>query len=412
MDLQKDIQSLIKDCVVHLKDEGYSEARISDYQRFWKTGMVKYMETYSIINYNADVGERFIKNVITTEGSASFKRAIRRSVHVLSDYLSYGKVRKRIVPYVTHELTGEIGAIAKEFIASFAAMRRSQLTLSEHQRILSYFIKCLSIKSRFHVSEINEEAVLEFLASSQNCKDKFLNTMRLFCRYLYEQKLIDKDIEYVIGRNNLPVREKLPSVYDAEEVKKIEDAVDQASAVGKRDYAMLLLASRLGLRSSDIAGLQFANLDWEKNIIRLSQYKTKREIELPLLADVGEAIINYLKYGRPVSYFQNVFLSACAPYRPVNRLIINRAISRIIKFSNVSIQNRKFGPHSMRHTLASQLLRNGITLPLISEMLGHVNTQTTMNYLRIDINNLIRCALNVPLVHQDFYDQKGGVFYE
>jgi site-specific recombinase XerD len=333
-------------------------------------------------------------------------------VRVLSDFLSHGSVRKRIVHHVSHELPGEIGAAAKSFIASFAELRRSKLTLGEHQRVLSYFIRHLELKSVFHVSEIDEEQVLAFLSSTQNCKDKFLNTMRLFCRYLYTNNLIERDIEYVIGRNHLPKREKLPSIYDPDEIKQIENAVDKASPVGKRDYAMLLLASRLGFRSSDIAGLQFANLDWDNNIIRLTQYKTKREIELPLLADVGDAIINYLKYGRPISQSKHVFLSAFAPYRPINRLIINGAISRIIKSSKVDIQNRKFGPHAMRHTLASQLLSNGISLPVISETLGHTNTQTTMNYLRVDINNLLRCALAVPMVSQGFYDQKGGIFYE
>ena len=219
-------------------------------------------------------------------------------------------------------------------------------------------------------------------------------------------------MEYVIGRNNYPKREKLPSVYDADEIKRIEDEVDQASAVGKRDYAMLLLATRLGLRSSDIAGLRFENLDWDRNIICLTQSKTKKVVELPLLTDIGEAIINYLKYGRPVSDLQQVFLSACAPYRPVNRLIINGAISRTIISSGVDITDRRFGPHAMRHTLASQLLRNGISLPVISETLGHSDTQVTMNYLRIDINNLMRCSLDVPLVSTSFYEQKGGVFYE
>lgn len=311
-----------------------------------------------------------------------------------------------------HELPGEIGTAAKAFIASMADMRRSKLTLSEHQRMLSYFIEHLSLKSVFRVAEINEEHVLAFLASSQNCKDKFLNTMRLFCRYLYQQNLLARDIEYVIGRNNLPVREKLPSVYDAGEVKQIEGAVDRSGPEGRRDYAMLLLASRLGLRSSDIAGLGFANLDWDNNTVRLEQYKTKREVELPLLADVGDAIIDYLKYGRPRSHSQNVFLSACAPYRPVNRMIINGAISRIIKSSKVDIQGRRFGPHAMRHTLASRLLGNGVPLPVISETLGHTSTQTTMNYLRIDINSLRCCALDVPMVPQGFYDQEGGVFYE
>ena len=359
MSLEKDINSLTKACEAYLRDDGYSEGRILDYRRLWADGIVSYMEECSINIYSPDIGDQFISTIAVT-WSAPYIRALRRSVRVLSDFLSHGSVRKRIVHHVNHELPGEIGTTAKSFIASFADLRRSKLTLSEHQRVLSYFIKHLALKSVFRVPEINEEHVLAFLSSTQNCKDKFLNTMRLFCRYLYTRNLVSKrNIEYVIGRNNLPQREKLPSVYDPDEIRQIEEAVEKASPVGKRDYAMLLLASRLGFRVSDIAGLQFSNLDWDNNIIRLTQYKTKREVELPLLADVGDAIINYLKYGRPVSHSQHVFLSACAPYRPTNRMIISGAISRIIKSSKVDIQNRKFGPHAMRHTLASQLLSNG-----------------------------------------------------
>jgi integrase len=234
----------------------------------------------------------------------------------------------------------------------------------------------------------------------------------MFCRFLYEQKYIDRNVEYVIGRNNFPKREKLPSVYDANEIKRIEETVDQSSAVGKRNYAMLLLATRLGLRCSDIAGLTLENLDWDRDLICLIHFKTKKVIELPLLSDVGKSIINYMKYGRPVSGLRQVFLSAHAPYRPVNRLIINAEVSKTIKASGVDIKGRKFGPHAMRHTLASQLLNNGTSLPVISETLGHSDTQTTMNYLRIDINNLMRCSLEIPLVSTVFYEQKGGVFYE
>lgn len=408
---EQDIHSLIKACIAWLRDDGYSEARIRDYLRLWECGIEKFMGERSITGYNTDVGEHFINSPLPFD-SPTYRRAVRRSVAVLSDFLVHGRVSRRIVHMVNHELRGEIGDAAKAFIASQAELRRNVVTLSEHQRVLSYFIQHLSLKSIHHVSRINEEHVLAFLASSQNCKDKFLNTMRLFCRYLYACKLVDRDIEYVIGRSNLTKREKIPSVYDPAEVKQIEDAVSQSGPVGKRDYAMLLLATRLGFRSSDIAGLQFANLDWDNNLIRLIQHKTKREVELPLLADIGDAIINYLQHARPVSPVPNVFLSACAPYRPINRLIINGAISRIIKASKVDIGNRKFGPHAMRHTLASRLLGNGIPLPVISEALGHTNTQTTMKYLRIDINNLQRCTLGVPLVGQGFYEQKGGMFYE
>ncbi|GHT58324.1 hypothetical protein AGMMS50239_02680 [Bacteroidia bacterium] len=86
--------------------------------------------------------------------------------------------------------------------------------------------------------------------------------------------------------------------------------------------------------------------------------------------------------------------------------------SRIMKDSGVNINKRKFGPHSMRHSLASQLLRNGVSLPVISETLGHEKTQITMEYLRIDLGNLLKCTLDAPVVNPEFYEQKGGVFYE
>lgn len=410
MRTEQEIKSLIGECLAYLRMEGYTEQRIADYQWLWRDGIVGYMNNNSLVNYNAVIGEDFLGSIPVM--SASWMRTIRRSVYVLTDFLLYDKVRKRIIQYVHHELPGEIGKVAFEFIQSQAKLRRSKLTLNEHQRILSYFIDLLTLRSVNNVSDISEDDVLTFISSAQNCKDKYLNTARLFCRFLYEKKYIDRNVEYVIGRNNYPIREKLPSVYDANEIKRIEETVGQSSAVGKRDYAMLLLATRLGLRSSDIAGLTFGNLNWDRNTICLTQFKTKKVIELPLLANVGEAIINYLKYGRPVSGLGQVFLSACAPYRPVNRLVINGAVSRTIIASGVDITGRKFGPHAMRHTLASQLLRNGISLPVISETLGHSDTQATMNYLRIDINNLMRCALDVPLVSASFYQQKGGRFYE
>jgi integrase len=144
--------------------------------------------------------------------------------------------------------------------------------------------------------------------------------MRIFCRFLHAQKYTAVDLGYIIEHNRFPKREKLPSVYNADEVKRIEDSVEQSGPVGKRDYAMLLLASRLGLRASDISKLKFSNIDWDHNKIVLTQYKTGKPVELPLLTKVGEAIINYLQYARPVSDFQEVFLSARPPYCTMNRI--------------------------------------------------------------------------------------------
>jgi site-specific recombinase XerD len=406
---EQKISFLIESCSNALKEEGYSESNIVKHRKCWKK-LSEYMEEHSIINYSADVGERFLDTVL--KNHISYKRSFRRSIYLLTDYPSFGMIRARIVQYANHELPGEIGEVAKRFMASLITKRYKQSTLKEYQRILSYFIKNLTFKSVNYPSDIRESEVLSFISSTQNCKKNFLIVMRSFCRYLYEQKIVEHNIGYVIGKDNYPVREKLSSVYEAKEIKQIEDAVDRSTAVGKRDYAMLLLTTRLGLRVSDVAGLQFESLDWENNVIRLSQYKTKQDLELPLLTDVGEAIIDYLKSGRPILPSPNVFLSACAPYRSANSMIVEGAIRRIITSSKVCIRNRKSGPHAMRHSLASQLLYNGTPLPVISETLGHADTQTTMEYLRIDFKNLMSCTLEVPAVSEEFYLQKGRMFYE
>ncbi|MDR2121407.1 MAG: tyrosine-type recombinase/integrase [Tannerella sp.] len=407
----KNIGVLIKLCENHLRKLGYSQSCIELHLRKWQQGIKRYMDENGISEYNRDVGEQYLR--IATKGqAASTVRCKVRNIHILTEYIECTTISKRIVPLVSYPLHGEIGAVANLFLQEMQSSRRCDLTVQEHRRMLSYFIAGLSLKSKSKIKEITERDILDFIDSAQHCKDKHFNTMRLFFRFLYEHKHITGNMEYILGRNNFPKREKLPSVYTSEEIKQVEESVDSASPAGKRDYAILLLASRLGLRASDICGLQFSNIDWDKNIIRLTQYKTQREIELPLLTDIGEAIINYLRYGRPVSDLPQIFLTATAPYRVLNHIGMNGIVSRIMKNSGVNINNRKFGPHSMRHSLASQLLKNGISLPVISETLGHEKTQTTMEYLRIDLDNLLKCTLDVPLVNPEFYERKGGIFYE
>ena len=174
---------------------------------------------------------------------------------------------------------------------------------------------------------------------------------------------------------------------------------------------MVLLASRLGLRASDIAGLQFSNIDWDRDTITLVMQKTGKAIELPLLADVGNAIIDYLQNGRPRSALQSVFLSGRAPYVAATKSMVSSAINAIICKSGIDVTAKHHGPHSLRHSLASAMLENGTMMPVISESLGHRSTETTLTYLKIDIMSLRKCALPVPSVPENFYMQRGGAFY-
>ena len=407
----RNIDVLIRECVEHLEALGYSKANINEHRRKWRDGIQPYLKANQVSDYSSDIGEQFL--LIATQGVApSTARGRSRSIRILSSYLKNGTISKRIVHLMEYPLPGQIGDMALLFLQSLRVLRRNELTIAEHRRMLSYFISGLELKSKSEVKDIREQDILDFIGYAQHCKDKHHNTMRLFCRFLYEQKYIDENLEYILTGNRFPKREKLPSVYSPDEIRQIESSVEQSSHVGKRNYAILLLASRLGLRASDICNLKFSNIDWDNNKITLSQYKTGRSIELPLLIEIGEAIVNYLKYARPVSNLPEVFLTASAPYRPMNHIGLTGVIARIMQGSKVDISQRKFGPHSMRHSLASQLLNNGVSLPVISETLGHAKTQTTMEYLRIDMKNLAKCTLEVPIVNQEFYEQKGGAFYE
>lgn len=408
-DKTKEIRTLMKECTAHLQYLGYSEVCITLHQKKWVDYLLPYLEEKGITNYSSDIGEQYLDSALPILTPFP-KRVLTRSVHVLSAYLETGVIPRRIVHLVEYPLPGEIGKVASAFIADLVDRRRSEFTISKHRRILSYFTLFLESKSKVKIADIEDSDILFFISTSRNVKDRY-GTMRQFCRFLYVQKYTSIDLEYVIAHNRFPRREKLPSIYNADEIRQIESSVDQSGPVGKRDYAMLLLASRLGLRASDISRLKFSNIDWDNNKIVFTQYKTGKAVELPLLTEIGESIVNYLQHARPVSDLQEVFLSARPPYRSMWRYSVNSAISKIMRESGVDISRRKFGPHSMRHSLASRLLANGVSLPVISESLGHNNTLSTMEYLRVDVSSLAKCTLDVLPVNPAFYEQEGGVFY-
>lgn len=176
---KRNINSLTKACLAWLKEDGYSEARLQDYVRLWSYGIVKYMRKQDIMMFSTQIGKDFINSL--PDFCPSYQRTIRRSVSVLIDFLENASVSKRIAPRVKHELPGEIGEVAEVYLTSLTELRRSTLTIENHRRVLSYFVRYLSLNSVCSIAGITEETVLGFLASAQNCTDHYLNATRQFC---------------------------------------------------------------------------------------------------------------------------------------------------------------------------------------------------------------------------------------
>mgnify|MGYP004000683423 CR=1 FL=1 len=412
MKKQQTVKELMDGCVQYFEQQSYSPLRIDRYKLLWKIKLIPFMVEKSILHYAPSVGEEYIRTNIAGTLVTPYKRDIIRSITVLNEFQDKGTISKTRPRSIKRELSGQIGCLMEKFLQHLNSLRRSKITISDHRLYLSRFLFYLDTNQISTIEDVTESCLLGFVSTQTNNKIGIVSTIRFFFRFLFEERIIQSNLSAVLQHYKWIKKEKLPSVYTAKEVLHIESSIHREGATGKRDYAMTLLATRLGLRASDIAHLTFTNIDWEKSIISLSQFKTGKKIELPLLIEVGEAIIDYLKYGRKKSDSSSIFLYTRAPFTAMTNGAVAGALGRTINTSGVDPAGRKHGAHAMRHSLVSRFLENQESIPVISEALGHQSTSTTMSYLRIDVESLRKCALKVPLVDESFYEQKGGAFYE
>jgi len=412
MEQKETVKELMANCIKYFESHSYSQLRIDRYKSMWKNGIIPFLDEKSIQYYDATVGEEFIGSRMTGSIITHSQRDYIRSINVLNEFQEKGIISSRLCHPIERKLTGQIGAFMNQFLLHLEILRRSEISISNHRLYLYRFLIFLESKQVWDTEDIKEEHIIIFVSTLTNSKICVVSTIHFFLKYLFEERILHSDLSSVLQHYKRTKREKLPSVYTSKEVLQIESSIRREDATGKRNYAMMLLATRLGLRASDIAHLTFENIKWESSTISLSQFKTGKKIELPLLADVGEAIIDYLKYGRKRSESQRVFLYTRAPFTEMKNNAVAVLIGYLVNISGVDTTGRKHGPHAMRHSLVSRFLENRESLPVISEALGHQSTNTTMSYIRIDMESLRQCALEVPAVSITFYEQKGGVYYE
>jgi site-specific recombinase XerD len=406
------IEKLIPTCLDTLEQLGFKESTIKRHRRHLLQ-LKDYMRLKGQYLYDDSVGEKYLFDILTDGNVNDFRlKDASHSLNLLGDVLNHVPVRRKRIHLRTYPLAGEFGKHAHDFLERFKVdSRPTDHTMHMYMTALSHFTVRMQ-QDHICLDNLDHVAISRFLASLQNTQLRVCGPVRRFLHYLFEIHLTKTDLSFPLFYIKSHRAEKLPSLYNIEEIRKMDASIEKTSRMGKRDYAIFLLASRLGLRASDICLLQFRNLDWDRNIINLVQCKTKKEIELPLLAIIGEAIIDYIQNGRPKSNSKTIFLTANAPYTPISVAGLSRIVSSIIYKAGIETKERHHGAHCLRHSLATQLLKQGTTLPVISETLGHSNSQTTMIYLGVDVNGLLRCSLYVPFVPDSFYMQKGGWFYE
>ena len=208
-------------------------------------------------------------------------------------------------------------------------------------------------------------------------------SVRMFVRYLSVAGKCSPSLTTSIPTVAQWRLSSLPRYLPAADVERVVAACDPSTAKGCRDQAVVLLMARLGLRAGDVAGLRLEDIDWRKATIRLLG-KNRREAHLPLPQDTGDAILAYLELGRPRVASDRLFLRSIAPRRPFSN---SSAVSKIVKraLARAGIDTPFRGAHVLRHSAATRMLQEGISLPEISIVLRHRSLESTAHYAKVDL---------------------------
>lgn len=392
----------------HLRD--YHRLSEKTIKRHWDNWhyLLDFAEKEGLPFVRTTICEQFIDYHLKDKQEAiNLKRPLLYSIKLLREYIKSGKILSTKEPIAFY---GEIGNLMNEYILEKTSEHLRKSSLHTYHLQLSRFLRYLTDNNVKHIKDIRVEHVLLYIRHlpSEHKSNLYIATsiIKRFFRWLFDKKKSTINLSIQIPSGQYVQQSELPAIYSRQEIEQmLESGIDRGYSTGKRNYLVLVLAARLGLRSSDICNLKFENIQWEKNILLIEQIKTGRILELPLLTEVGNAIIDYLRYGRPKSEEPYVLLTANPPYRKMLSSSIFHIATAAFKRAGVDISNRKHGAHALRHSLAARMLEGQTTLPVISEVLGHEKTDSTMYYLRIDINSLCACILDVPSIRNAFYEQ-------
>lgn len=215
-------------------------------------------------------------------------------------------------------------------------------------------------------------------------------SVRQFLRFLFERNLTIVDLSQSLPEF-VATRKMFREGFTKDELERLLEHPNRATAIGKRDYAMIVLAAQSGLRACDVVRLKLGSIDWRAREIHLVQHKTGALLSLPLEPESGNAIADYILNGRPKATIPNIFLCHTGVVRPLAAHSVSGIVSKHMRLVGIPAKRRAF--HALRRTFGTKLLQNEVPFELIQQLLGHRNMDSMKPYLSIDERGLKQCAL-------------------
>jgi len=269
---------------------------------------------------------------------------------------------------------------------------------SEMRRLLQWLHDQNKNVTTVTIDDLDLYVAQRAVAMRRNSTAEMVATLRSVLRHLHERALIRRDLACLLKGPTIYALEGIPSVLRPEDVRRALAALKaDRSASGRRDYAIWMLLTTYGLRGGEVKALQLPDIDWRHGRLRIRHGKTGTFSELPLLRQPANALLDYLRHGRPATRARTVFLRAQAPYRPLSDgTHLHGVVSRRLAAVGVKPVG-KHGSHALRHARAVSLLRGGVSLKLIGDVLGHRSARATAAYLKLATEDLRSVALDLPV---------------
>ena len=308
---------------------------------------------------------------------------IYQSARVYVRFLSdIGAICSAIEPVVA-----DVPALFVEFrdwMKSHRGTRDS--TLAGYLPPVTNLLRTLGLPSTYSAQCLRTFFLQQVRQNQPEKSKNFATATRMFLRFLIARGDCAPGLDFAIPTVARWRLSRLPKYLPSEAVEALIASCDPSTSLGARDRAILLLIARLGLRAGEVSGLEFRQVLWSRATLRVMG-KSRREVELPLPQEVGDAILHYLRNWRPRVANPFVFITTTAPLIPITRQVVGRAVARAIRRTGIDAPSR--GAHLLRHSVATSMLREGISLPAIGALLRHSSIETTTVYAKVD-GNLLR----------------------
>lgn len=407
------LDRLVARALNELEQCGYSRRSLRRYRKVWEH-LVRFAREMNLADeYTEDLAERFVDAHGRRGGEHSdlheeWRRHIPFLVTVLGAVARDGHVERARVE--TSRL--QVAAAMKKWLSEYEQYARDRRhlrasTLQGRMRTIRVFLDALGSRNVEKLEHLQPADIAAFVASrGRMCPRSMSRTVsdvRCFLRFLLLRGVLRQDLSPLLPTVRVARDATIPSVWEPELVERLLKVVERSSPKGKRDYAILLLAARLGLRLGDIRALRLDDLKWATAAIEITQSKTGAPLCLPMTEEVGLALIDYLKAGRPPSVHREVFLRAQPPFTPfADEGRFYHIVSYWRELAGIRFRSKQHcGLHSLRHTLATQLLREQTPMHVISQILGHATTTSTMIYVKVEVESLRAAALDTEELHHD-----------